>query len=106
VKEIIGQKSVEAVLLHNTRSKKTKKLKVTGVFIAVGYTPITDLAQKIGVEMTPQGYIKQDHYRTNVPGVYAAGDVTGGYNQIVTASGHGAEAALTIFEDQIKPYWK
>jgi thioredoxin reductase (NADPH) len=106
VKEIVGQKSVEAVVLHNSKSKKTKKFKVSGVFIAIGYIPITDLAKKIGVEITPQGYIRQDHYRTNVPGVYAAGDVTGGYNQIVTASGHGAEAALTIFEDQIKPYWK
>ncbi len=105
VKEILGQKSVEAVLLHHTPSKKTKKLKVSGVFIAIGYTPVTDLAQKIGVEITDQGYIRHDHYRTNIPGVYAAGDVTGGYNQIVTASGHGAEAALTIFEDQIKPYW-
>jgi len=85
---------------------ETKKLKVSGVFVAIGYTPITDLAKKIGVDITPQGYIRQEHYRTNVPGVYAAGDVTGGYNQIVTASGHGAEAALTIFEDQIKPYWK
>jgi thioredoxin reductase (NADPH) len=106
VKEITGQKSVEAVILYDSKSKKTKKLKVSGVFIAIGYIPITDLAQKIGVELTPQGYIRQEHYRTNVPGVYAAGDVTGGYNQIVTASGHGAEAALTIFEDQIKPYWK
>lgn len=106
VKEIIGKQSVEAVSLYNTKTKKTKKQKVTGVFIAIGYLPITDFAQKIGVELTPQGYIKQDHYRTNVPGVYAAGDVVGGFNQIVTASGHGAEAALTIFEDQIKPYWK
>lgn len=106
VKEIVGKQTVEAVSLYNKKTKKTKKLKVSGVFIAIGYLPITDLAQKIGVELTPYGFIKEDHYRTNIAGVYAAGDVVGGFNQIVTASGHGAEAALTIFEDQIKPYWK
>jgi thioredoxin reductase (NADPH) len=37
--------------------------------------------------------------------VYSAGDVEGGYKQIVTASGQGAEAAMTIFEDLINPYW-
>ena len=44
-------------------------------------------------------------HRTSVPGVYSAGDVEGGYKQIVTASGQGAEAAMTIFEDMINPYW-
>jgi len=103
VKKIFGEKSVEEVELYNTKTKRTKKLKVSGVFIAIGYTPITDLARKIGVKLTSQGYIRHDHYRTNIPGVYAAGDVTGGFNQIVTASGHGAEAALTIFQDRINP---
>ena len=44
-------------------------------------------------------------HRTNIPGVYAAGDVEGGYKQIVTATGQGAAAAMTIFEDLIHPYW-
>jgi len=41
-----------------------------------------------------------------VPGIYAAGDVEGGYRQIVTAAGQGSGAASTIFEDLINPYWK
>lgn len=102
VKEILGKTGVEAVNLYNNKTKKTKKLKTAGVFISVGYLPSTDLAEKIGVELTPEGFIRQDQYRTSIPGIYAAGDVTGGYNQIVTASGHGAEAALTIFRDQIQ----
>lgn len=106
VKEIMGDRAVEAALLYDIKTGQTKRLKVGGVFIAVGYQPTTDLAVKIGVKLTPRGYIEIDQYRTNVPGVYAAGDVVGGFNQIVTASGHGAEAALTIFEDQIHPYWK
>ncbi len=65
-----------------------------------------ELAQKVGLEVNEEGYIKQDgKHRTTVPGVYSAGDVEGGYKQIVTASGQGAEAAMTIFEDQINPYW-
>ncbi len=99
VKEILGDKSVEAVTLLNRRTGKTKNMKTEGVFIAIGYLPSVDLADKLGVEKTPEGFIKQENYRTNVPGVYAAGDVVGGFNQIVTAAGHGSEAALTIFRD-------
>jgi thioredoxin reductase (NADPH) len=68
--------------------------------------PSVDLAAKIGVELTSDGYIKKDaHHRTNIPGIYSAGDVEGGYKQIVTAAGQGSEAALSIFEDLIHPYW-
>jgi thioredoxin reductase (NADPH) len=77
------------------------------VFIAIGYEPTIELAKKIGIELTPEGYIKHDSFhRTNVPGIYSAGDVEGGYKQIVTAAGQGSEAALAIFEDLINPYWK
>jgi thioredoxin reductase (NADPH) len=99
VKEITGEKSVESLTVLNTKTNKTQKITAAGVFIAVGYLPSVDLAEKIGVAKTPEGYIKQENYRTNIPGIYAAGDVVGGFNQIVTASGHGAEAALTIFRD-------
>jgi len=106
VKEIHGDRIVEGVTLLNNKSGEKSTLPVGGVFIAIGYEPSTDLAQKLGVELTPYGYIKVDNYRTSIPGVYAAGDVTGGYNQIVIASGQGSGAALTIFEDLIHPYWK
>ena len=106
VQEIQGQKKVEAVQVRNNLTRAVSTIPADGVFIAIGYLPSTDLAQKIGLELTPAGYIKQENYRTNIPGIYAAGDVTGGYNQIVTASGNGAEAALKIFEDIIHPYWK
>jgi thioredoxin reductase (NADPH) len=106
VKEISGRHHVEDVLLYNNNTEETSTLAVQGVFIAIGYKPAVDLARKVGLELTPEGYIKHDQYRTNVPGIYTAGDVAGGYKQIVTAAGHGAEAAMTIFEDLINPYWK
>ncbi len=106
VQEIKGRHSVEEVVLHNSRSDKTVTLSVNGIFIAIGYDPNVDLAKKIGIELTKDGFIKNDGFRTNIPGIYAAGDVSGGFKQIVTAAGHGAEAALTVFEDLINPYWK
>ncbi len=106
VAEIRGEHRVREVLLRNTRTGKTSPLKVDGVFVAIGYEPAVRIAQQMGVELNEEGYIRQDgRHRTNLPGVYSAGDVEGGYKQIVTASGQGAEAAMTIFEDLINPYW-
>ncbi|MCJ7772072.1 MAG: FAD-dependent oxidoreductase, partial [Desulfobacterales bacterium] len=106
VKEIKGDKKVEKVVLYNNKTKKNTTIDVQGVFIAIGYIPSVELASKMGVELTPDRYIKRDfRHRTNIPGVYSAGDVEGGYKQIVTAAGQGSEAALAIFEDLINPYW-
>ena len=106
IKEIRGEERVEELLLVNNKTQNTTTLNTNGVFIAIGYSPALELAEMLGVEISEDGYIKHDgKHRTNVPGVYSAGDVEGGYKQIVTASGQGAEAAMTIFEDLINPYW-
>ncbi|MEJ2364269.1 MAG: FAD-dependent oxidoreductase [Deltaproteobacteria bacterium] len=106
VKEIRGEDKVREVDLFNHLTEETKTLPIEGVFIAVGYIPAVELARKLGVELTENGFIKRDeHHRTNLPGVYSAGDVEGGYKQIVTAVGQGAEAALSIYEDLMNPYW-
>lgn len=106
VTEIRGTNAVSEVLLKNNATDEESVLPVAGVFIAIGYSPTVELAKAIGVELTQEGYIKQDNHRTNIPGIYAAGDVEGGYKQIVTAAGQGSEAALAIFEDLINPYWQ
>jgi thioredoxin reductase (NADPH) len=106
IKDILGDERVSAVELVNNQTGETTTLPVNGVFLSIGYTPAVELAQKAGVDLTQEGYIARDaKHRTNVPGIYAAGDVEGGYKQIVTATGMGAEAAMTIFEDIINPYW-
>jgi len=106
VKEIRGKDRVEEVLLIDNQTEKTQALKVDGVFIAIGYLPANELAAKLGLELTPEGYIKHDsNHRTPIPGIYTAGDVEGGYKQIVTAAGQGSGAAITIFEDMMNPYW-
>jgi thioredoxin reductase (NADPH) len=107
VTEILGEKEVEEVELRNNKTGETTTLAVNGVFIAVGYEPAVELAKKIGVELTPDGYIKHDEqHRTNIPGIYSAGDVEGGYKQIVIAAAKGSEAALSIYEALVNPYWK
>ncbi|MGC1404025.1 MAG: FAD-dependent oxidoreductase [Thermodesulfobacteriota bacterium] len=106
VKEIRGEDRVREVELVDNRTGASQVLKVDGVFVAVGYQPAVELARRIGIELTKDGYIKKDErHRTNIPGIYSAGDVEGGYKQIVTAAGQGAEAALAIFEDLVNPYW-
>jgi thioredoxin reductase (NADPH) len=107
VKEIGGQDRVEEVMLLHHPSGESSRLAVDGVFIAIGYEPAIELARKVGVELSPEGYINRDErHRTNIRGIYSAGDVEGGYKQIVTAAGQGSEAALSIFEDLMNPSWK
>jgi thioredoxin reductase (NADPH) len=107
VKEIRGKERVTEIRIVNNTSGESTVMPIDGVFIAIGYEPAVELAKKLGLEISEDGYIQHDgKHRTNVPGIYSAGDVEGGYKQIVTASGQGAEAAMTIFEDLINPYWQ
>jgi thioredoxin reductase (NADPH) len=106
VRAIRGQERVREVEVYDSRTDTSSTIAADGVFIAVGYQPTVALAQATGVELTEAGFIKKDaHHRTNIRGIYSAGDVEGGYKQIVTAAGQGSEAALAIFEDLINPYW-
>ena len=105
ITEIYGRYRVEGAKVKNNRTGETRKTDADGVFLAIGYLPQVDLAQKLGLDLSEDGFIAHDGYRTKIPGIYCAGDVAGGFKQIVTAAGQGAEAALTIFEDIIHPYW-
>lgn len=100
VTAVEGEISVTGLRIKNVRDGKETTLPVDGVFIAVGQQANSELAREIGVETDQDGFIKVDQgMRTNIPRVYAAGDITGGIRQIVTAIGKGTTAALTLFED-------
>ncbi len=106
VEEVKGQESVTSVTLRNLRSGALSTRVVNGLFIAVGEIPSSQLAAELGLEMDAGGFVSVDKsYRTNVPLVYAAGDVAGGIRQIVAAVHGGAAAALACFEDLMKPYY-
>jgi thioredoxin reductase (NADPH) len=107
VEEIVGDNEIKAVKIKNTRNNTTQELETDGVFIAIGETPNSQLAADIGISMNEGGFIQTDRSgRTNIPRIYAAGDVTIGLRQIVTAVGEGAAAAQAIFEDTSHPYWR
>jgi len=99
VKEIHGDTVVRSVTVKDTTNGKVRDMPVEGVFIAVGMRPNNSLAKMIGVELTPEGNIKVNgRMETNIRRVYAAGDITGGVRQIVTAAAQGTVAALSTLE--------
>lgn len=93
VTEIAGGKMVEKIVLDNG-----KEIPVSGVFVAIGEVPAVEIAKKIGVKITENGFIVTDKSQmTNVPGIFAAGDVCDNpLKQIITACADGAIAAFSI----------
>lgn len=72
------------------------EMEADGVFIAIGTPGATELAQKLGILLNDGKIVVDEHMATNVPGVYAAGDCTGGLLQIAKAVYEGAEAGLAV----------
>ena len=99
VEDVIGDKNpklVKAIKIKNVKTNITSELKVDGLFIAIGHDPATSLF-KGQLNMDKDGYIvtKPDSTLTNIPGVFAAGDVKDKiFRQAVTAAGMGCMAAL------------
>ncbi len=94
--EVLGDQVVEGVIAINNISKEKTQLDVTGVFIAIGHKPNTDIFKGI-LDMDDVGYLKTKGKttKTNLPGVFAAGDVQDKeYRQAITAAGTGCMAAL------------
>ncbi|KRV47311.1 thioredoxin reductase [Wenjunlia vitaminophila] len=96
VAELHGENKLTGLTLRNVHTGETSELAVTGLFIAIGHDPRTELV-KGQLDLDDQGYLKVDSpsTRTNVPGVFAAGDVVDHtYRQAITAAGTGCAAAL------------
>lgn len=100
LKEIEGDQLVQNAVLYNSKTGEEQKLATDGVFISVGEIPAYQLAKDLGVEIDKHGYIVTDKgQRTNLPRIYAAGDITVGNNQWLIACSEGAIAALSAFQD-------
>jgi thioredoxin reductase (NADPH) len=95
VEEILGDGNVTGVKSRNLKTGMEQLLKTDGVFVAIGYEPNTSIF-KGQVDLDPRGYIITHHEtETNVPGIFAAGDVRDfRYRQAVTAAADGCKAAM------------
>lgn len=94
--EVLGDQGVEGVRVRNNQTQEERTLKVTGFFVAIGHKPNTDIFRGV-LDMDKTGYLKVEpgSTRTNVKGVFAAGDAADRvYRQAVTAAGTGCMAAL------------
>ncbi len=107
IKEIKGDVKVKSVVLFNNKTGETKEIEMDGVFVQVGEVPNTQFAKEVGVEVDKGGYIIVDErQRTNINGVYAAGDVTTGpVKQVGTAVGQAIVAATEAFGYIKRPYY-
>ncbi|MAW51044.1 MAG: thioredoxin-disulfide reductase [Flavobacteriaceae bacterium] len=96
VDEVLGDQVVEGLRIINNKTGGKEEIKITGLFIAIGHKPNTEIFLK-QLEMDDGGYIitKGKTTKTNKPGVFASGDVQDKeYRQAVTAAGTGCMAAL------------
>ncbi len=95
IKELLGENKLQGIKIFNNESGEEKNLGVSGLFIAVGHTPRTEIFKDI-IELDEQGYIITDkEQQTSIEGIYSAGDVQDPeYRQVITAAASGAKAAI------------
>jgi len=94
--DVLGDAKVSGITLRNTVTGETSELPVTGLFIAIGHDPRNELVKGL-IDLDAEGYVLVDapSTRTNIPGVFACGDlVDHTYRQAITAAGSGCAAAL------------
>ena len=105
VVEFIGQQKLEKVKIKNLKIANSSEIKVDGAFVAIGHVPTTEIF-KGGIGLDEKGYVLlHDHTKTNIPGVFVAGDVHDyHYKQAVTAAGFGCMAGMDAlkFLDDLK----
>ena len=97
-----GNEKIRGVLLEDTVTGERSELAIKGLFVAIGHTPATRLLKGTPLELDAAGYVRlaDRSSRTNVPMVYAAGDVADArYRQAITAAGMGCQAALDAEQD-------
>ncbi len=96
---ITGRDSVESITVKNTETGEKRKIDVDGVFIEIGSVPVTELLKELDIRLDKNGFIAVNNaMETNVPGVFAAGDISNNQlKQNITACSEGAVAAISAY---------
>jgi len=99
VQEVVGEEKVEKVILKNNKTNQTSELPIDGLFIAIGHKPGSEAFKDI-IETDDRGFIKlSEGSKTNVPGIFVAGDVHDyRYKQAITAAGYGCMAGMEALQ--------
>lgn len=106
IREIFGQRKVEGAILENVDTGEKIELQVEKVILAVGLTPNTEIFENLELEFQGK-FLKTDkHQRTNIEGVFAAGDIVTPYQLATLAAAQGALAAHGAYLYIRDPYWK
>ena len=94
--DVIGENSVTGIKVKNIKTNQVSDMEVQGLFVAIGHKPNTDFL-KGQIDLNEKGYVIHNGTRTNIDGVFVAGDVYDfRYRQAVTAAGHGCQAAIDV----------
>jgi len=106
IKEILGNKNVEKASLINNKTGWEEIRFFDVILFCLGTTPNTEFLQKIGIKMDEKNNIVIDNNaRTNIEGIFAAGDIVGRWRRIPEAIGEGGFAAINAFKYMKNPYW-
>jgi len=99
VEEVKGDEMMNKVILDNSY-QGSEELEIEGLFIDIGGVPTTELLKNLNIETSEKGEIKvNEKMETNIPGVYAAGDVTdNNFKQVITAAYQGSRAVQSIYQ--------
>lgn len=99
IKEFIGEKTLNGIIFEQINKKTTdEKLEIQGIFVAEGVATSVDFARKLGAKINNNEIKVNKKMETNIPGLYAAGDCTGGLLQISKAVYEGAKAGIEIIK--------
>ena len=98
LEKVEGDNVVKKMVLKDSNTNEEQAIDIDGIFIEVGEVPTTELVKSAGIEVTDRNFIKvNDKFETNIPGVYAAGDVAGTLAQVIVAAAGGAVAATNAY---------
>ena len=96
--EVLGEEKVSGVKFRDRKSGEKKEVCLEAVFVYIGLIPNSSTAKQLGCETDERGFVKTGQWmKTSVQGVFAAGDITGGFAQTIVACGQGAIASESAY---------